>query len=233
LEGISKYLKCFNDVDDAYLHMDMHIHSNWTDGQNSIEEIVEYSKKIGLNMIAITDHIRFDSSYFNDYKMAIEKIQKNSNIKILVGFEAKIKNFRGEIDVKADVAKLANLKIASVHRFPFADKLFSADAFNKEIAQAIELDLCLGAIENGGFDVLGHAGGMCLKKFGEFPMEYFEQIIIACKQNNIVFEINSYYHCNIYSQLKSILKKHNPLVSFGSDAHEKKKIAEWLFLKNK
>jgi histidinol phosphatase-like PHP family hydrolase len=51
---------------------------------------------------------------------------------------------------------------------------------------------------------------------------------MECKQSDIVFEINSAYHQNIYPQLKEILRKYNPLVIFGSDAHDKKNIAKWL-----
>jgi len=52
---------------------DIHIHSNYSDGANSIEEIVKHAKKIGLDGIAITDHdeiegtlkaMEFDSENF-------------------------------------------------------------------------------------------------------------------------------------------------------------------------
>jgi DNA polymerase (family 10) len=42
---------CVNDED-----ADFHIHSNLSDGLNSIDEIVNYAGKIGLKKIAITDH---------------------------------------------------------------------------------------------------------------------------------------------------------------------------------
>lgn len=52
---------------------DIHIHSNYSDGSNSVEEIVEHSRKMGLDGIAITDHneiegtlraMEFDSETF-------------------------------------------------------------------------------------------------------------------------------------------------------------------------
>lgn len=221
--------KNFNGVDEEYKKNDLHIHSSWTDGQDSVEAIVKKAETLGLHTIAITDHIRSASEYFSEYTEEIQRIRKFTSINILIGFETRIKNFNGELDVCPKVQDTADLRIASVHRFPFANKLFPAADFSKEAAQAIELELCLAAIEKGGFDILGHPGGMCLKQFGEFPLEYFEKIIVDCKKNNIAFEINSTYHQNIYSQLKEILGKHNPLVTFGSDAHDKKNIAKWLF----
>ena len=37
---------------------DLHVHSNWTDGVNSIEEMAMAAMKSGLEYIAITDHTK-------------------------------------------------------------------------------------------------------------------------------------------------------------------------------
>jgi len=41
---------------------DIHIHSNYSDGANSVGEIVKHAKKIGLDGIAITDHNEIEGS---------------------------------------------------------------------------------------------------------------------------------------------------------------------------
>jgi len=41
---------------------DIHIHSNYSDGANSIGEIVNHAKKLGLGGIAITDHNEIEGS---------------------------------------------------------------------------------------------------------------------------------------------------------------------------
>jgi len=147
-----KILKCFNDIDGDYKKMDLHIHSNWTDGENTIEEIIKQAEILKLNTIAITDHIRSVSSYFPEYKKTIQELKKTTAINILTGFETRIKNFNGELDVDANVKNIGEVKIASVHRVTIADKLFSLELFSKEIAQSIELELCLAALKKGGFD---------------------------------------------------------------------------------
>jgi putative hydrolase len=221
-------LKRFNDINDEYLKMDMHIHSRWTDGKNSIGEIVKQAEMLNLNKIAFTDHIRFNSNYFFSYFDEIKQAQKKTAMKLFTGFETRIKNFKGELDVSAEVQNTADLSIASVHRFPFSKKLFSVEEFSIETAQAIEFELSLNAIEKGGFDVIGHSGGMCLSKFGLFPIQYFETIIELCSKKDIAFEINYKYHANIYSEIFILLKKYNPLVTFGSDAHDIIDIALWV-----
>ncbi len=37
---------------------DLQVHTNWTDGQNSILEMVEAAKHLGLEYIVITDHTK-------------------------------------------------------------------------------------------------------------------------------------------------------------------------------
>ena len=218
----------YNKIDNQYIRTDLHIHSTWTDGADSIVDIIEQAKERNLHTIAITDHIRTDSTYLEKSVEEIQKLRKTSNIKILTGFEAKVNNFQGEVDVSVLNKNIADIKIASVHRFPIGRKLYNANLFSKKIAQEIELELSIAGIKKAEFDILGHPGGMSIRSFGEFPLAYFEEIIIECNKNNIVFELNSTYHSRIINDLKPILAKHNPLITFGSDAHIKKNIGSWL-----
>lgn len=219
--------KRFNEITFDYLKSDLHIHSTYTDGQDSIPSIVKQAEIMNIKTIAITDHIREDSKYFNKYVEEIEAIRKTTNLNILIGLEARIKNFRGEIDIGKKVSSKTNLRLASVHRFSIGKNIYNPNFFTKEIAQDIELDISLAGLEAGLFDVLGHPGGMSLKYFKEFPMNYFKEIIIASNKKEIAFELNSNYHLKIYSKLKTLLKKYNPLITFGSDAHNKINIGEW------
>lgn len=206
--------------------VDLHIHSVWSDGTNSVAEIVQEAKRKNLRSIAITDHIRRESTYFPDYLTEIRKMV-SSDLQILVGFEAKIMDFQGDLDVSGEVRRMSDIQIGSVHRFPIGRKLLYPKDLDKRICQEIELELSIAAIRKQQMDILGHPGGMSLKEFGEFPMEYFHEIAAECSRNEIVFELNSTYHSDIYSDLQLILKEHNPYVSFGSDAHTLEAIGKW------
>lgn len=212
--------KHFNEVDEDYKKSNLHMHSTFTDGRNSIEEMVERAIDMGLNTIAMTDHTDLYGDYFEPYFKNLEEIKKShSNIKILTGGEARICSFKGDLDYPSRIKTNFDILIASVHRFSFNDKIFKINQFEKEIGFEIEKLLCLEAINKGGFDILGHCGGMSIKYFNEFPFSHFEDIIKACTEKNIAFEINCKYHSKIYAQLKDLLTKYNPLVTYGSDAH--------------
>lgn len=217
----------FNELNENDLKVDFHLHSTWTDGKNSVKEIIQKAKEEGLHSIAITDHIRKESTYFNEYKKEIDTLNDNNKLNIYTGFEAKVEDFLGNIDVKPEVAHEADIAILSVHRYPLGSKLYNASEFKKEIAQEIELELSLAALKKGGFNVLGHPGGMSLTYHKEFPVAFYEEIIIECKKNDIAFDFNGRYHREEVDKIYPLLKKHNPYVSIGTDSHNINPMGKW------
>lgn len=71
------------------LHIDFHIHSNYsTDGKSSIKDIIEMSRKIGLDIISITDHDTIDS-----YSEIFEYVKNGlTNPIIIPGIEFTVDN---------------------------------------------------------------------------------------------------------------------------------------------
>ena len=119
------------------------------------------------------------------------------------------------------------MAIASVHRFPIGQRLYSASEFKSNISQEIELELSLAALNMGGFNVLGHPGGMSLAVHNEFNQSFFEEIIVLCSKKNIAFDLNGRYHCNQLHVLLPLLEKYNPYISIGTDSHSIKSIGCW------
>lgn len=211
--------KTFNQINSDYVLSDMHMHSTWTDGMGTIEDNILKAKSIGIKRIAATDHIRSNSTYFEEYAIEINKLRDKHSFEIYIGFEAKVNDFEGNIDVSSKNLENSEYSICSVHRFPIGRKLIAANAFNMQTAQEIELELSIAAINKGGFRVMGHPGGMSIRAHKSFNIDYFEEIIIACKKNNIAFDFNSSYHLDCKNDLIKLFQKHDPLISIGSDAH--------------
>lgn len=217
-----------NNVNSA---IDLHLHTTWTDGKNSIGEVIKQAEKNGLWKIGITDHIRRSSDYYSDYLKEIEESKKRSNIEIYCGFEAKIMNFSGKLDIPLEAVQKADFIIGSVHRLPSGDEYKRPKEFSYEELARLEKELSLAAIyDNENINVLGHCGGMSLATYGRFPKRYFEEIIEACAKNDVVFEYNYKYHNDNERLIKDILTKYDPYVSVGSDAHEVAKISNRSFI---
>ena len=213
--------------------IDMHMHTDWTDGKFSMNEMIGRSMENGLAAVAITDHIREDSEYYDDYLDELRQCQLKFRSKIYSGFEAKISGTNGEIDISDDAAYKAEIVIASVHRIPMEDRLvYPRDIEQSKLAR-IERDLSIAAIKNNGnsrFNVIGHCGGMSIAAYGQFPIEYFEDVINVCREYDVAFEFNYKYHNKYEYNIKNLLIQYNPYVSVGSDAHEIKYIAHRSFV---
>ncbi|MHA1501374.1 MAG: PHP domain-containing protein, partial [Candidatus Heimdallarchaeota archaeon] len=61
------------------VRIDMHTHTNYSDGTDSAEEIIRQAEKIGLDGIAITDHDTFEGLY--------EALEVETNLLIVPGIE--------------------------------------------------------------------------------------------------------------------------------------------------
>ena len=101
---------------------DLHMHSTWTDGQASIEEMAAAAKQRGLKYIAVTDHSKrvtmvggLDAERLRQQWAEIDKLNKRlSGITVLKGIEVDILE-RGGLDLPDDVLAEADWVVASVH----------------------------------------------------------------------------------------------------------------------
>ncbi len=101
---------------------DLQVHTNWTDGQNSILEMVEAAKHLGLEYIVITDHTKslamahgLDEKELEKQAKEIEKINdKIEGIEILTGAEVNISK-DGSLDIADDALEKLDVVGAAIH----------------------------------------------------------------------------------------------------------------------
>jgi|LSQX01.2.fsa_nt_gb putative hydrolase len=103
--------------------MDMHLHSNYSDGKNSIEEMVCASIALGLKRICFTDHVWKTSEWLDAYFDEIDRcrIKYESKIDVMGGVEAKLLNTDGELDVANDVYDRRVRIVGAMHRIPIGN----------------------------------------------------------------------------------------------------------------
>ncbi|MCD9024752.1 PHP domain-containing protein [Cohnella silvisoli] len=80
--------------------MDLHLHSNYSDGKNTPEEMIEAAIKIGYEAIALTDHVWKSSTWIPAYSAHLETLKKKyaNKITLYSGIEAKVVSLEGDID---------------------------------------------------------------------------------------------------------------------------------------
>ncbi|SNT21127.1 DNA polymerase (family 10) [Anaerovirgula multivorans] len=165
----------------------LHVHSNYSDGVNSIEELVIAAIEKGFQYIGISDHSK-SAFYANGLKEKtikkqheeIEKLrEKYPEIKIFKGIESDILP-DGSLDYEDEVLATFDYVIGSVHSHFKMDR----DQMTKRL---------MTAVENKYLTILGHPTGRLLLSRKEYDLN-LEEVIESCGKNAVAIEINSNPH---------------------------------------
>lgn len=163
---------------------DLHMHTTWSDGGHSTEQMIKASIDMGYEYIAITDHSQSERiAHGLDKKRLLKHLRE---IDLLQKKYKKIKIFKGsEVDILADgsldypdsVLKNLDIVVASVHsRFK---------SLKEEMTNRI-----LKAMDNKYVKILGHPTGRLINERPPYEVD-LEKIFEKAKERNIALEINS------------------------------------------
>ncbi|TSC95212.1 MAG: putative hydrolase [Parcubacteria group bacterium Licking1014_1] len=213
--------KKFNDLKAKDINFDFHIHTNQTDGTSTPEEIIRKAIELKLKAIAFTEHVNKNSDWFDDFAVEIDALRNNKKIRIYLGIEAKALDFNGTLDAAGEMIDKSDIVIGVVHRYPNKEKKFLVQAKATET----EFNLAMGLLKNKSVDVLGHPFGVYSMFYRKIPINYMKQLLIESIKRGKAVEINTKYIVdkNLFFKL---LKKINPYVSIGSDAHSERELAK-------
>lgn len=165
---------------------DLHVHSRWSDGVISIDDMVERIKKYNYEYLAITDHST--SNYYGrglDNKRIQDKAKYINELKsrfkeftILMGSEIDIRG-DGKMDYPDSIIKELEIAIGSMH-----SSFLNSKAENT--ARAIS------AVKNKYIDFIGHPTGVVFGNRAPYFID-IERLIRAAAVHDKALEINSYY----------------------------------------
>jgi putative hydrolase len=192
---------------------DYHIHSNYNDHSASnltIKNVMIRAEKIGLKVIAVTEHVRRTSEWVPRYidEMRAETAEAKSNkLKVIPGFEAKILK-DGSIDCCEEYSKDYFI-VASFHTI-FGDKRLWIEAL-------------MTAIQNPDVDVIGHLAPEPTFDLDDQELSDLASLIFS---NRKIIELNAKYHRPPPRWLLKF-KEHAVRFHLGSDAHSLEEIGNF------
>jgi DNA polymerase (family 10) len=172
-------------IDYKDLKGDLQANSNWTDGANSIKEMAEEARKIGLEYIVITDHSKslamtggLDEKMLLKQGREIDKLNEQINgIRILKGVELNISK-EGSLDITDEALEKLDFVGAAVHSHFNLGK--------EEMTKRV-----LKAIENPNVDFLCHPTTRQIQRREPIQLDV-EKIMEAAKDNGTILDIDSY-----------------------------------------
>lgn len=164
---------------------DLHIHTSWTDGNNTIEEMAQAAQNRGYRYIAICDHspaVGITNGLTQERILKqIEEIERLNrelkDFKILSGIEVDIRS-NSQLDLADEILKELDLVVAAVHT-----------RFSQPKGEMT--DRIMKAIENPNVDIIAHPTGRLIGKREPYQVD-MDKIMDACKANAKVLELNAY-----------------------------------------
>lgn len=201
-------MKICNKYSNYFFSGEWHIHTNFTDGENSILEYVETAHKLKIPLLAFTEHVRKNLTYnYEDFLKEITFAKKKfPHIILLSGIEAKVLE-NGELDCPEHVFEKADYKLFAFHSFPDDLELYFSSI--KKI------------IANYKVDAWAHPG-LFFEKNAKLMLsnDQLTQIFHLINKNQILLEINFRYYLPRLNWIKEYFKiSNNGNFIFGLDAH--------------
>ena len=166
------------------IRSDLHVHTSFSDGVGSIEEMARSARARGLSYLAVTDHFRFAEAIgglcADDLRRERDEIASSNErlkgFRVLCGVEANVDK-TGSLDVPRGLMAELDLVVAAVHSHFHLSKEESTDRL-------------LRAIETEGVDILAHPTG---RKIGQRPAvdADWDKVFRRAAAAGVALEINA------------------------------------------
>jgi DNA polymerase (family 10) len=192
---------------------DLHVHTDWSDGKASLEEMVDAARRRGLQYVAITDHAKFAEVIggLTPDRLArqLDEIARLDEtlrgFTILSGIEANIQP-DGSLDMPDALLARLDLVIASIH------------THFRQSREEMTARL-VAACENEHVDVLGHP---TTRKIGERPPidADWDAVFEAAGKHGVAMEVNANpLRLDLHADLVRRAIDAGAMLSIGTDAH--------------
>ncbi|QHE62409.1 DNA polymerase/3'-5' exonuclease PolX [Rossellomorea vietnamensis] len=163
---------------------DLHMHSTWSDGAYSIEEMVEACRAKGYHYMAITDHSQYlrvangltPERLVKQIDEIKELNKKYDDIEILSGIEMDILP-DGTLDYDDDLLKRVDLVIASIHS--------SFSQPREKIMERLKT-----ALESAHVDIIAHPTGRIIGRREGYDVD-MDLLIQLAKETGTALELNA------------------------------------------
>ncbi len=195
----------------------LHNHSDWSDGRQSLEKIIEDCLELGFSYWAVTDHSkssfqanglqvsRLEKQIETIEKLNLKLKEENTHFELLTGTEVDILS-DGSLDYEDALLAKLDVVVASIHQ-GFSQ---SKDQLTQRLIKAAE---------NPYVHMLGHITGRLLLEREAYPLDHHE-VIEACARTGTWIELNaSPYRLDMDWRWWRLAKKKGVKCVINCDAH--------------
>lgn len=200
-------------VELADLKGDLHVHTDASDGHDSLREMVAAARERGLRYVAITDHTKhvgvthgLDAARLARQIDAIDALnEKLTDFTVLKGAEVDILE-DGRLAAADELLRRLDVVVIAVHT-QFA------------LSEAKQTERLLRALEHPCVSILAHPFGRLLDERPAYALD-FERVLKAVRDRGCYLEINAQpQRLDLDDVHAKAARDHGILLSIASDAH--------------
>jgi DNA polymerase (family 10) len=163
---------------------DLHVHSEWSDGINTLEELAQSAQERGYRYLAVTDHSRslriargLTEERVREQQEEIRRLNRGfTDFRLLAGIEVEILP-DGSLDFEDELLAEMDIVIASVHSGFKQDR--------KTITRRV-----LSALQNEHVDIIGHPTGRLLGRRDPYDIDV-DALLQVAAETGTALEINA------------------------------------------
>ncbi|MFA5352723.1 MAG: DNA polymerase/3'-5' exonuclease PolX [Thermodesulfovibrionales bacterium] len=164
---------------------DLHVHSKWSDGSHSFEELVEAARERGYSYIAITDHSKglgiargLTEERLREQMQEIRALNKKlRGFRLLQGTEVDIRG-DGSLDLPDELLRELDLVIASIH-----------SGFRQSREQLTMR--MVSAMRNPLVSIIAHPTGRLIGEREAYELD-MDEVLKVASETGTALEINAY-----------------------------------------
>jgi DNA polymerase (family 10) len=190
---------------------DLHTHTDWSDGKQSIEEMLEAAAAFGHDYYAVADHatgpgivggVGLSDEELLEQVEAVRTAAEGVDVEVFTGVEANL-DTEGGLNVGDDALDELDVVVASPHA------ALDGDGTDRIVA----------AIEHPETNVVGHPTGRTLNQRPGMSLD-FETVGKAAAEHDVALEINSYpSRLDLRGAAVKTVIEEGATVAIDTDAH--------------
>ncbi|UCE92318.1 MAG: PHP domain-containing protein [Methanobacteriota archaeon] len=210
--------------------MDFHIHSDYSDGTASLEDIVTEALRWRLEAIGIVDHVRGDADWLADRQRQIDELrgEHGDELEIFSGIEVKVRDEEGALNVLPQATEKVDFVIASFHGVPRSveERMEGGD----RDALVDWWHSCTRILLDCGHDahILGHPDRILVDRALSVGSARMKRLVEQALASRMFLEWNPAAAYPVQPFATALAERGAPNVTYGSDAHSTSELTDAL-----